>query len=107
MFLDARQNQGAKTYNHQESFAGAGLNVGVTNSLGFRFTAQNTWFLAYDRQRLNPVVPYAAERRLRDLLPPPDPFPSNGRISNLQLSIAFTYIPGLHGETGPGTEATP
>jgi hypothetical protein len=85
--------------------AGAGINYAIGQSIGVRLEARDVMFLGWDRERLDATVDYSVDQRIGDVLPPPDP--TWKRIQNLQLSLAFSYIPSRRGgpvETEPEVE---
>lgn len=89
--LDSRQNLRNRTYTHQMFEFGGGVGYSVTRDLGFRVEARDLLFLGFERSRLDPSVPYARDQRIRDAVAPPDP--TWQRPQNLQLTLAFNYVP--------------
>lgn len=89
--LDSRQNLGNESFTRPMLQFGGGVGFAVTRDLGFRIEARDIMLLDYDRDRLDPTIPYARDRRIRDAVAAPDP--TWPKPQNLQLSVVFNYVP--------------
>ena len=91
--VNARQNTRNETFVHQLWQGGLGLNYAIRETIGVRLEGKSVWFTGFDRDRLDPTIGYAADRRVRDALPAPHPEPSRGLAQNWSFSLIFNYIP--------------
>jgi hypothetical protein len=94
-FLDTRQTLSSETITEPMGLIGGGLEYAVGSNFGFRAEVRDFVMFQYDRDRLDPTVGYAQDRRIMDALPPPEPTKST--LHNIQASIVFTYVPNRRG----------
>lgn len=91
--FDVRQNLGNKSYTAGMFQFGGGIGYAVSSTVGFRLEARDIMLLGYRRDRFDPTVGYAQDRRIRDANPPPDP--TWDKPQNLQMALVFTYVPSV------------
>lgn len=96
-FLDTRQTLSSETITEPMGLIGGGLEYAIGRNFGFRAEVRDFVMFKYDRDRLDPTVGYAQDRRILDALPPPDPTKST--LHNIQASLVFTYVPNRRGPT--------
>lgn len=95
--LDSRQNVGNKSSTNGMFQFGGGIGYAISRSIGLRLEARDVIFNNFDRDRLDPTVGYAQDRRIVDAVP--NPRAKSERPNNIQGSLVFSYVPNRRGTT--------
>ena len=91
-FLDPQVSNGPKSFTHPMLNFAAGLNIRLGESSGLRFEVRDFVHTDFDRSRLNPVGVRFQPTRFPDTIIPPEA--PKTRTNNIQLALAFSFIPG-------------
>jgi hypothetical protein len=102
-FLDSRQTLSSESITEPMGLIGGGLEYAVGRNFGFRAEVRDFVMFQYDRDRLDPTVGYAQDRRIMDAVPSAEPTKST--LHNIQASLVFTYVPNRRG--GAAEDNTP
>ncbi|MBA2440118.1 MAG: hypothetical protein H0V50_05535, partial [Thermoleophilaceae bacterium] len=95
--LDSRQNVGNFSSTNGMFQFGGGVGYAISRSIGLRVEARDVIFNNFDRDRLDPTVGYARDRRVVDAVP--NPRAESKRPNNIQTALVFSYIPNRGGTT--------
>ncbi len=101
MFLDSRQNEANRNFTKPMAIGGGGVDLAVSETIGFRLEARDLYMRNYDRNRLDPTVSYSRDQLVFNALPLPDK--TSSALHNLQMSLVFSYIPSRRGQPGSQT----